>query len=66
MKAPTLVLHSKLDQRIPLEQGRAIATAIPDARFIPLESRNHVLVNHEPAWTDCFRAVDALLREKRI
>jgi pimeloyl-ACP methyl ester carboxylesterase len=66
VRAPTLVLHSKNDQRIPLDQGRAIASAIPDARFIPLDSRNHVLVNHEPAWSVCFRAIEDFLRETGI
>ncbi|MGC3938804.1 alpha/beta fold hydrolase [Roseobacter sp. EG26] len=50
VKAPAIVLHSKGDQRIPLAQGRAVASGIADARFVPLESRNHVLVDYEPAW----------------
>lgn len=66
VRAPTLVLHSKGDQRIPLDQGRAIAAAIPNARFLPLDSRNHVLVNHEPAWAVCFQAIEAFLREMKI
>ena len=27
-----------------------LAALIPSARFVPLESRNHVLVEDEPAW----------------
>lgn len=60
---PTIVLHSVGDQRIPVEQGRAIASAIPDARFVPLESRNHVLVDYEPAWRTCMDAVQRFLCE---
>lgn len=66
VRTPTLVLHSKHDQRIPLDQGRAIASAIPNARFVPLDSHNHVLVNNEPAWTVCFNAINEFLREMRI
>lgn len=66
VKAPTLVLHSKYDQRIPLELGRAVASGIPDAHFVPLESRNHILVDHEPAWKVCLETVAQFLSEKSI
>ena len=29
---------------MPFEEGRAIAAMIPDARFVPLESDNHILL----------------------
>ena len=48
---PTLVLHARGDQRIPFEEGRLLASAIPNARFVPLESRNHILLESEPAWS---------------
>jgi pimeloyl-ACP methyl ester carboxylesterase len=41
VQCPTLVFHSRSDARIPFEQGRTLATLIPGARFVPLESRNH-------------------------
>jgi pimeloyl-ACP methyl ester carboxylesterase/DNA-binding CsgD family transcriptional regulator len=47
---PTLVMHPTGDARVPFEEGRLLATLIPDARFVPLESRNHLLLEHEPAW----------------
>ena len=53
VQAPTLVLHSIHDQRIPLDIGRSLAASIPDARFVPLNSRNHILVDSEPAWSVC-------------
>ncbi len=66
VRVPTIVLHSKHDLRIPLEMGRSIAAAIPGARFVPLESRNHILVEHEPAWRTCVEAVGQFLAEKDI
>ena len=66
VRAPTVVLHSKNDQRIPLDQGRAVASGIPDARFVPLESRNHVLVDYEPAWRTFMDAVRSFLAENGI
>lgn len=48
--APTLVLHARQDGVVPLEEGRLLAAGIPGSRFVELESRNHVLLEHEPAW----------------
>ncbi len=48
--APTLVLHARDDGRIPFEEGQLLAALIPNARFVPLESKNHVLLADEPAW----------------
>jgi len=63
VQAPTIVLHAKYDQRIPLELGRALASGIPDAQFVPLESRNHILVDYEPALKVCLDTVDRFLNE---
>jgi pimeloyl-ACP methyl ester carboxylesterase/DNA-binding SARP family transcriptional activator len=66
VRTPTIVLHSRYDQRIPLDLGRAVASGIPDAHFVPLESRNHILVDHEPAWKTCLETVARFLTEKGI
>ena len=50
VRVPTLVLHSSHDQIAPLSQGRLLASRIPGATFVQLESHNHVLLEHEPAW----------------
>ena len=48
--APTLVLHCRDDAAVPFEQGRLIASRIPGARFVALESCNHILLPRDPAW----------------
>jgi pimeloyl-ACP methyl ester carboxylesterase/DNA-binding SARP family transcriptional activator len=53
IQVPTLVLHARDDQRIALAQGRELAANIRNARFVTLESRNHILLGHEPAWEIC-------------
>ncbi len=52
---PTLVMHARDDALVPFAEGRLLATLIPGARFVTLESRNHILLADEPAWTQ-FRA----------
>jgi pimeloyl-ACP methyl ester carboxylesterase/DNA-binding CsgD family transcriptional regulator len=47
---PTLVLHARCDARVPFDEGRLLAALIPGARFVPLEGRNHIIVDNEPAW----------------
>jgi len=50
VRVPTLVVHSRGDQVSPLSQGQLLAAGIPNAEFVPLESRNHILMEDEPAW----------------
>lgn len=51
LEVPTLILHCRGDMRVPFEEGCKLAGAIPWARFVQLESANHVLLPDEPAWT---------------
>ena len=48
VKVPTLVLHCRDEAGVPFEEGRFLAATIPGARFVPLDGRNHLLL--EPAW----------------
>ncbi|MFL9920493.1 alpha/beta fold hydrolase [Paraburkholderia fungorum] len=50
VQCPTLVLHASGDARVPFEEGRLLAGLIPGARFVPLDSENHMLLDSEPAW----------------
>jgi len=61
--APTLVLHCSDDAALPFQQGRLIASRIPGARFVPLESRNHILLPRDPAWGHFVREVRQFLAE---
>lgn len=47
---PTLVMHARQDAVAPFDGGRKLAAMIPHARFVPLESANHLLIESEPAW----------------
>lgn len=48
---PTMVMHAGREAVAPLAQGRAFAEGIPGARWIELDSANHILLRDEPAFT---------------
>ena len=50
IRTPTLVVHGRNDQVVPLSEGRLLASAIPGAEFVELDSSNHILLESEPAW----------------
>jgi pimeloyl-ACP methyl ester carboxylesterase/DNA-binding CsgD family transcriptional regulator len=61
VRAPTLVLHARDDAVVPLAEGRLIAARIPSAQFVELDSRNHILLEHEPGWQGFRAAVAAFV-----
>ncbi len=63
VKAPTLVLHCRDDGMVPFEEGRRMAAMIPGARFVALEGRNHLMLEHEPAWARFVEEVRSFLVE---
>ncbi len=48
--APTLVIHSLGDRMNDFAYARFLASHIPGARLVGLESDNHIVLEHEPAW----------------
>jgi len=50
VRSSTLVLHGCDDAAIPFDEGRRLAALIPGSRFVPLDTRNHILTADEPAW----------------
>lgn len=58
---PTLVLHSRGDRNTPFERGRYLATRIPKARLVALESDNHIVLGDEPAWQALVQEVRSFL-----
>jgi len=61
VQAPTLILHSREDQGVPFDEGCLLAALIPNAEFVPLESKNHLLIEGEPAWPKFQSALRAFL-----
>jgi pimeloyl-ACP methyl ester carboxylesterase/DNA-binding CsgD family transcriptional regulator len=57
VRTPTLVIHARDDQVVPLAEARLLAAGIPGAEFVQVESKNHVLLETEPAWEKFCSAV---------
>jgi pimeloyl-ACP methyl ester carboxylesterase/DNA-binding CsgD family transcriptional regulator len=63
---PTLVLHARGDRMNAFADGRYLATQIPGARLVPLESDNHILLADEPAWKVFVDEVEGFLDADRV
>jgi pimeloyl-ACP methyl ester carboxylesterase/DNA-binding CsgD family transcriptional regulator len=50
IKCPVLVVHAERDAVVPIEEGRMLASLIPDCRFVQLDSENHMPLADEPEW----------------
>ena len=69
VRTPTLILHARGDEVVPIAEGRLLASGIPGAEFVELDSRNHILLEHEPAWQrfrDAVLAVSAAGRRRQV
>jgi RNA polymerase sigma factor (sigma-70 family) len=62
---PALVLHARQDRSVPYEEGRRLASLLPEARLVTLESDNHILQEGEPAWKAFLSEVRAFLGDDR-
>lgn len=61
--APALITHSRNDAVHPFDEGRALAAALPNARFVALDSRDHVILAQDPAWERFLGAIRGFLGE---
>jgi DNA-binding CsgD family transcriptional regulator len=62
VRSRTLVLHARDDRVVPVDEGRLLAALIPGAHLVLLDSSNHILLEHEPAWDAFSSEVERFLR----
>jgi len=66
VRAPALVLHAREDAMCPFEGGYELAALLPRSEFVPLPGRNHILLEHEPAWPRFLAAVRGFLDQPAV
>jgi DNA-binding winged helix-turn-helix (wHTH) protein/fermentation-respiration switch protein FrsA (DUF1100 family) len=59
---PTLVIHATHDNVVPFAQGRLLASSIPGARLVTLDSENHIPLHGEPSWEVLVSAIEYFVR----
>jgi hypothetical protein len=55
--------HQPRSSVVPFEHGRMVASHIPGARFVGLDSTNHIFLPQEPAWKLFMAEIDRFLSE---
>ena len=65
VRTPAIVCHARGDEAVPFEEGRFIANGLQDARLVPLEGRNHLLMAGEQAWRQFLDELDRLPQVRR-
>ncbi|MFN0298731.1 MAG: alpha/beta fold hydrolase [Burkholderiales bacterium] len=58
---PTLALHCRGALLMPIEEARLIASSIPRARFVPLETNNYIPLKGEAAFEKLIEEINAFL-----
>jgi pimeloyl-ACP methyl ester carboxylesterase len=63
VKAQTLVLHARADQRVPIIRGVELAAGIPTASLVTLDTDSHMPLSREPSSDRLIECVRAFLAE---
>jgi pimeloyl-ACP methyl ester carboxylesterase len=62
INAPVLVIHARDDQRVPLAHGIELASNIPNATLVTLDTDNHIPLSREPATEKILECIATFLR----
>jgi pimeloyl-ACP methyl ester carboxylesterase/DNA-binding CsgD family transcriptional regulator len=66
IKCPVLIVHPERDAVVPIEEGRLLASLIPDGRFVQIDSENHMPLAEEPAWPRLVEELRRFLAEQSV
>lgn len=61
VQTPTLILHSEREAVAPLSEARFMAARIPNAKFVALDSANHLVMHQEPEWHRAVSEIETFL-----
>lgn len=63
IRCPTLVLHSQRNRKVLLEEAEFLASRIPDARLVLLDTDNCMPLPQEPAFDELLRQMEGFIAE---
>jgi pimeloyl-ACP methyl ester carboxylesterase/DNA-binding CsgD family transcriptional regulator len=61
VRTRTLIMHARDDRVVPVEESRLLAALIPHSSFVLLDTANHIMLEHEPAWDVFLAQIEAFL-----
>ena len=61
ISCPTLVLHSREDGAVPVQEGKLIAARIRGSRFVELPSRSHMVAPGDAGWEQLVQEISAFI-----
>ena len=64
IRVPTLVLHSRRDRMVDYAEARLVASSVPGAQMVTLDSDNHIVLSDEPSWGVFMAEVSAFLKQE--
>ena len=47
---PTIIFHCTEDARVPISEGKFLAANIKNSKFVPLRSKNHLILETDKEW----------------
>ncbi len=65
VRAPTLVMHVRDDLRVPVALGRELAAGIPNARFVALPGKNHIMLAQDPGSAQFLKELKSFIGTER-
>ncbi len=66
VRVPTLIVHFRGDEIVPVELGKQLATLIPGSRLVILEGRDHVLPYDSSAFQETAQVIRPYMDEDRL
>ena len=62
LNVPTLIFHCTDDARVPISESKFLAANIRNSKFIPLKSKNHLVLETDKVWDMFKMEIDQFLK----
>ena len=59
---PTIIFHCIDDARVPISESKFLAANIKNSRFVPLKSKNHLVLETDQVWDMFQNEIDQFIK----